>query len=83
MGGSTPCGSVCTSGHMRRAEASSREEGAWRNSMELVLTSAAADPHQQSYVIGLQFTGQALVQNQDSGGTAVAHPQFTGSSHMI
>ena len=62
VGGSTPCGSVPTSGHVRRAGASSREGmGAEKHH--------GAGPHscshQQPHIIGLQFTGQGLVQNQD------------------
>ena len=62
VGGSTPCGSVPTSGHVRRAGVSSSEgmgeekhHGAGPHSCS----------HQQPHIIGLQFTGQGLVQNQD------------------
>ena len=62
VGGSTSCGLVHTPRHVRRAGVSSREGmGAEKHH--------GAGPHscshQQPHIIGLQFTGQGLVQNQD------------------
>ena len=79
-GGSTPCGSVYTSGQVRRTGASSRDgtgvekyHGAGPHSC----------PHQQPHIIGVQFTGQGLVHNQDAERTAAAYLPFTGCSLMI
>ena len=80
VGGSTPCGSVYTSGHVWRAGASSRNgtgvekrHGAGPHSC----------PYQQPHIIGVQFTGQGLVHNQDAERTAAAYLPFTGPSLMI
>lgn len=75
-----PCGSVYTSGHVRRTGASSKDgtgvekcHGAGPHSC----------PHQQPHIIGVQFTGQGLVHNQDAERTAAAYLPFTGPSLMI
>ena len=80
VGGSTPWGSVCTSGHMRRAGASSwKGTGAEKRHR----FGPHSCPHQQPPIIGVQFRGQGLVHSQDEGRTAAAHLPFTGSSLMI
>ena len=80
VGGSTPCGSVYTSGHVRRTGASSRDGTGVEKCHRAGPHSC---PHQQPHIIGVQFTGQGLVHNQDAERTASAYLPFTGSSLMI
>ena len=80
VGGSTPHGPVLTCGHVRRAGASSREGTGVEKRHRAGPHSC---PHQQPHFIGVQFTRQGLVQNQDSGGSAGSHPPFTGPSLTI